>query len=37
MTRHFLEVDDLGPGDVDRVLDLADDPDPPKEIGRAHV
>lgn len=29
MTRHFLEVDDLSPGDLCTVLDLAEQADPP--------
>jgi ornithine carbamoyltransferase len=37
MTRHFLEVDDLGAGDVERVLDLAEDPDPPKVLASRSV
>lgn len=37
MTRHFLAVDDLGPCDVERVLDLADDPDPPKVLASRTV
>ncbi len=30
MTRHFLEVDDLSPGELSTVLDLAEQVDPPR-------
>ena len=30
--RHFLEVDDLSAGELDRVLDLASMPDPPRVL-----
>lgn len=32
MLRHFLEVDDLDSTEVDAVLDLAEQPDPPKVL-----
>ncbi len=32
MTRHFLEVDDLTPDELDEVLGLAELPDPPKVL-----
>lgn len=35
MTRHFLDVDDLSPGELEEVLDLAEKPDaPPILAGR---
>jgi ornithine carbamoyltransferase len=35
--RHFLEVDDLSPSELARVLDLAETPDPPRVLDGAGV
>ena len=37
MTRHVLEIDDLSPADIERVLDLAEDPARPPILARQTV
>ena len=37
VTRHFLEIDDLAPAELDTVLDLAEQRDPPASLARSGV